>query len=59
MPVSYDIPMHGQRNIKKCKEKVLQDVRVYVNLLPPSVGKDEIVHKINKIITTNFKSLEK
>ena len=58
MPVSYDLPMHGQRNIKKCKEKVLQDVRVYVNLLPPSVGKDEIVHKINKIITTNFKSLE-
>ena len=50
--------MHGQRNIKKCKEKVLQDVRVYVNLLPPSVGKDEIVHKIHKIITTNFKSLE-
>ena len=59
MPVSYDLPMHGQRNIKNCKEKVLQDVRVYVNLLPPSVGKDEIVHKINKIITTNFKSLEK
>ena len=59
MPVSYDLPMHGQRNIKNFKEKVLQDVIVYVNLLPPSVGKDEIVHKINKIITTNFKSLEK
>ena len=56
--VEYDTPMKGQRYIRNCKEKVLQDVTVYVNLLPSSVGKDEIVRKITKIITNNFKSLE-
>jgi hypothetical protein len=57
--VEYDLPMKGQRYIRNCKTKVLQDVTVYLQLLPKNVGKDEIVHKITQIITNNFKSLEK
>jgi len=56
--VEYDTPMKGQRYIRNCKAKVLQDVRVCVNLLPPSITKDEIISKLTKIITNNFKSLE-
>ena len=50
--------MKGQRYIRDCKAKVLQDVTVYLQLLPKKVGKDEIVRKITHIITNNFKSLE-
>jgi len=56
--VEYDTPLKGQRYIRGCKEKVLQDVTVYLQLLPKKVGKDEIVRKITHIITNNFKSLE-
>jgi len=56
--IEYDLPMKGQAYIQDCKEKVLQDVTVYVQLLPKKVGKDEIVRKITQIITNNFKSLE-
>ena len=50
--------MKGQAYIQDCKTKVLQDVTVYLQLLPKKVGKDEIVRKITQIITNNFKSLE-
>ena len=56
--VEYDTPMKGQRYIRNCKEKVLQDVTVYLQLLPKKVGKDEIVRKITQIITSNCKYLE-
>ena len=56
--VEYDAPMKGQRYIRDCRAKVLQDVTVYLQLLPKKVGKDEIVRKITQIITNNFKSLE-
>jgi|TARA_R110002167_G_scaffold88260_1_gene238154 hypothetical protein len=56
--VEYDTPMKGQRYIRDCRAKVLQDVTVYLQLLPKKVGKDEIVRKITQIITNNFKSLE-
>ena len=60
MPVSYDLPMHGQRNIEKCKEQLLQDVAVWSDKLSAlSTTRIEITKELTSIINQNFKSLEK
>jgi len=56
--IEYDLPMKGQAYIQDCKTKVLREVSICVNLLPSSIGKDEIISELTKIITNNFKSLE-
>jgi|7_EtaG_2_1085326.scaffolds.fasta_scaffold397175_2 hypothetical protein len=60
MPVYYDVPMHGQRNIEKCKERLLQDVAVWTDKLSAlSSTRIEITEELTSIINQNFKSLEK
>jgi hypothetical protein len=60
MPVYYDVPMHGQRNIEKCKEQLLQDVAVWTDKLSAlSSTRIEITEELTSIINQNFKSLEK
>ena len=60
MPVYYDVPMHGQRNIKKCKEQIQQDLVTYLDGDPNNADSvPEILDRVYQIITQNFKSLEK
>ena len=52
--------MHGQRNIEKCKEQLLQDVAVWSDKLSAlSTTRIEITKELTSIINQNFKSLEK
>ena len=52
--------MHGQRNIEKCKERLLQDVAVWTDKLSAlSSTRIEITEELTSIINQNFKSLEK
>jgi hypothetical protein len=59
MPVSYDLPMHGQRNIKKCKDQLLHDVKEWANGWSVS-NRDTIIEELHTIINLTFEdTLEK
>ena len=56
--------MHGQRNIKKCKEQIQQDLVTYLDGEALLEGHNadsvpEILDRVYQIINQNFKSLEK
>ena len=59
MPVSYDLPMHGQRTIKKCKDQILRDVEEWANGWSVS-NRDTIIEELHDIINLTFETtLEK
>ena len=57
--VSYDLPMHGQRNIKKCKDQLLRDVEEWASGYSVS-DRDKIIEQLHTIINLTFEdTLEK
>ena len=59
MPVSYDLPMHGQRNIKKCKEQLFLAVAEWASYHSVS-QRDTITEELHDLIDRTFEAtLEK
>jgi len=57
--VSYDLPMHGQRNIKKCKEQLFLAVAEWASYHSVS-QRDTITEELQDLIDKTFKdTLEK
>ena len=56
--VSYDLPMHGQRNIKKCKEQLFLAVAEWASYHSVS-QRDTITEELHDLIDKTFESLEK
>ena len=57
--VSYDLPMHGQRNIKKCKEQLFLAVAEWASYHSVS-QRDAITEELHDLIDKTFKdTLEK
>jgi hypothetical protein len=55
--VSYDLPMHGQRNIKKCKDQLLHDVEEWARGYSLTLGQ---IEQLRTIINLTFEdTLEK
>ena len=61
--VSYDLPMHGQRNIRKCKEQLLMDIAVWAKSHPGTLDiisqRAPIADQLHDIVARNFRPLEK
>ena len=59
MPVSYDLPMHGQRNIKKCKDQLFLAVAEWASYHSVS-QRDTITEELHDLIDRTFEdTLEK
>ena len=57
--VSYDLPMHGQRNIKKCKDQLFLAVAEWASYHSVS-QRDTITEELHDLIDRTFEAtLEK